>query len=333
MTDTDPAKEELDRLHTENKLLYDELGRQQTENDILKNNLEDTVFGVDYLKRKPNANELISFCTGIPSVEMFNWVVDNVCDMIKPVQGISIPNQVLLVLMKLRLNNRNQELAMKFDIDMRWVSQILNNVIPCLALTLQILINWPSREACVEHLPLAFQCTYPRCRVIIDCTEVFIQRPSNLTARAQTWSNYKHHNTLKFLIGITPTGAVSFVSKCWGGRVSDKELTQESAFLGMLEPTDQVLADRGFLIEEDIANSSAELIIPAFTRGKKQLSQRDVETTRRIAHVRIHVERAIGRIKNFKILKDIFPITLIKHANNIVTICAALTNLLPKLIA
>ena len=44
-------------------------------------------------------------------------------------------------------------------------------------------------------------------------------------ARAQTYSNYKHHNTVKFLIGITPQGVISFVLKGWGGRVSDKHLT------------------------------------------------------------------------------------------------------------
>ena len=38
------------------------------------------------------------------------------------------------------------------------------------------------------------------CVVIIDCFEIFIERPMNLKARAQTWSNYmyKHHNTVKF---------------------------------------------------------------------------------------------------------------------------------------
>ena len=62
--------------------------------------------------------------------------------------------------------------------------------------------------------------------VIIDCFEVFIDRPSCLLARAQTWSSYKHHNTAKFLIGITPQGTVSFILKGWGGRASDKFITE-----------------------------------------------------------------------------------------------------------
>ena len=44
--------------------------------------------------------------------------------------------------------------------------------------------------------------------VIIDCFEVFIDRPTNLLVSAQTFSNYKHHNTIKILIETTPQGTV-----------------------------------------------------------------------------------------------------------------------------
>ena len=61
-----------------------------------------------------------------------------------------------------------------------------------------------------------------------------MERPKNLTARAITWSNYKHNNTIKYLIGTTPAGAISFLLKGWGGRVSDKMITMEYGFLGKL---------------------------------------------------------------------------------------------------
>ena len=55
---------------------------------------------------------------------------------------------------------------------------------------------------------------------IIDCSEIFIERPKNLAARAQNWSNYKHNNLAKYLIGITPSGAIMFLYAGWDGRVS-----------------------------------------------------------------------------------------------------------------
>ena len=40
---------------------------------------------------------------------------------------------------------------------------------------------------------------HSKCRIIIDCTEIFIERPKSLINQASTWSDYKHHNTVKFL--------------------------------------------------------------------------------------------------------------------------------------
>jgi hypothetical protein len=43
----------------------------------------------------------------------------------------------------------------------------------------------------------------------------FVDRPTDLLARAQTFSSYKHHYTVKVLIGITPQGTICFVSEAW----------------------------------------------------------------------------------------------------------------------
>ena len=144
--------------------------------------------------------------------------------------------------------------------------------------------------------------------VIIYCFEVFIEKPTNLLARAQTFSSYKHHNTIKVLVGITPQGTISFVSEAWGGRVSDKFLTENCAFLEKLIPGDMVIADRGFTVTESVGLRQAKLVIPAFTRGKAQLDPVDVEETRGIANVRIHVERVIGLLRRkYAILEGTLP--------------------------
>ena len=111
----------------------------------------------------------------------------------------------------------------------------------------------------------------------------------------QSWSQCKHYNTIKYLIGITPQGGVSFLSKGWGGRTSgrtsDKHVTNNSGFLNKLLPGNVVLADRGFDIQESVGLICAKIKIPSFTKGRQQLSAINVESSRNIANVKIYVER------------------------------------------
>lgn len=148
-----------------------------------------------------------------------------------------------------------------------------------------------------------------------------------MKARAETWSNYNHQNTIKYLIGITPAGSISFLSDGWGGRASDKLITLDSNFLNKLDHGDVILADRGFLIREELASVGATLKIPSFTKGKWQLSGSCGDTSRQLSRVHIHVERVIGQLKNFQILNSVIPISQVDMLDHIVTICAGLTNL------
>ena len=83
---------------------------------------------------------------------------------------------------------------------------------------------------------MSFCCFFKKCGIIIDCTELFIERPSDLLACAQVWSNYKYHSTAKFLSGITPQGTISFVSKCAGEHMSDKEIPERCGIIKYLLP-------------------------------------------------------------------------------------------------
>jgi len=73
----------------------------------------------------------------------------------------------------------------------------------------ETLVLWPSKEAVKENLPRSFK-KYPNTRIIIDCTEVFIEKPTSPYAQRATWSEYKEHNTIKTLVGITPSGYFVF---------------------------------------------------------------------------------------------------------------------------
>ena len=161
--------------------------------------------------------------------------------------------------------------------------------------------------------------------MIIDCTELYIETPSSMTAQSQTWSQYKHHNTFKALVAITPIGQVCFVSKLWTGKVSDKEITTESGVLELLEKGDNLMADRGFDIV-DVMPLGTTLNIPPFKGSRSQLTASETEETMKIAAVRIHVERSIKRIKSYHILDGVMPLSLHSMASEIFETCAYLSN-------
>ena len=68
------------------------------------------------------------------------------------------------------------------------------------------LVAWLPREAIRDNVPETFSKTGKnKCPVILDCAEVLIERPKPLDCQTATWSDYKHHNTIKFLVGILPS--------------------------------------------------------------------------------------------------------------------------------
>ena len=166
----------------------------------------------------------------------------------------------------------------------------------------------------------------PTTYMIIDASELFVE--------TSMWSNYKHHNTAKYLVGVTPNGAISFISAAFVGSISDPELTRCSGLLSKLDEKGKVsvMADRGFTIRDQLQSIGVKLNIPPFLDSQKQLPAHVVQQGRSIASLCIHVERAIGRMKNFTILKGVFPINMARIANQIVCVCAWLTNFFPPLV-
>ena len=152
--------------------------------------------------------------------------------------------------------------------------------------------------------------------------------------QSSTWSNYKQHNTAKYLVGVIPNRAISFVSPAFVGSISDPELTRCSGLLSKLDGKGKVavMVDRGFTIRYQLESIGIELNIPSFLDGRNQLPAAEVQQGRSIASLRIHVERAIGRMKNFTILKGVFPISMARIINQIVCVCAWLTNFSPPLV-
>ena len=78
-------------------------------------------------------------------------------------------------------------------------------------------------------------------------------------------------------------------------------LTKRSGLLELLEKGDSVMADRGFNIQDDLTPLEVKVNIPPFLKRKNQLEPEELVETRHIASLRIHVEQAMERIKNYYI--------------------------------
>lgn len=257
----------------------------------------------------------IIFWTLVKCMEPFakKKVVMPVCD------------QIFMTLMKLRLNLVHGDLSRRFGVSESFVSRNVKFWIDTLAKHLSELIFWLPRETIRATMPDCFK-RFPKTTCIMDCAETIMQKPRNLKSRGESYSNYKSHNTVKYLVTIAPSGLIMHISRAYGGRCSDKFIVQNCGVLGYLVPGDEVLADRGFTIQDILFAKQVKLNMPAFSHGK-QLTEEEVTRTRRLATVRIHVERVIRRMKVFKILKDIVPITLTKQVDKILIIISALVNL------
>ena len=242
-------------------------------------------------------------------------------------------NEFFLTLCRLRCGLMEQDLAYRFHVSQATVSRICIAWINFLYCKLSEIPIWPSRAQVQSLMPPQFKEQYPNTRIIIDATEVYIQKPSNPHAQLLTFSSYKNHNTAKALAGITPSGALSFISPLYGGSISisDRELVIQSGLINKLEMGDAIMADKGFSIADLLEHRKISLNIPP-RKTSNQFDNDEMIETRRIASLRIHIERAFSRVKSFKILNNI-PNNMAGLSSEIFYTCALLTNFQPPLIS
>lgn len=262
---------------------------------------------------------------------------------VKATGQMPLMDQFFMTLVKLKHDMKFEYLADQVAIPESTVIDYFWKWVDLVHAKLHFLVRWPDRDHIFSVIPPSMKVLFPRLTGIIDCFEIFIEAPGNLKARAQCWSNYKHHTTMKFLISCNPLGAINFLSSAWGGRVSDVHLVRHSGLLSLPDhhPGDQILADRGFTMREEFATMAGlELLVPAFTKGRAQFSAQDIERSRQLSSVRIHIERVIGLMKNrYAILQGIIPLRMVNSLKNeslhsafssadkLVGCCAILTNL------
>ena len=190
-----------------------------------------------------------------------------------------------MTLVRLRLGIPELDLAHRFGMSQSSVSRITLTWINLMYLNFKAIVKFPSWSVVKKHMPVIFKKEYPNTRIIIDATELVIQCPTSLTHQSATFSNYKNRNTVKVLIGITPSGVISFVSQTYEGSISDRKLVEQTGLLKMLEPGDEIMADKGFLIQDLLAPIGVRLNVPPLLQSNSQMPPEDVAMTKKICPV------------------------------------------------
>ncbi|KAJ8668900.1 hypothetical protein QAD02_000159 [Eretmocerus hayati] len=234
-------------------------------------------------------------------------------------------NRIVLCFIKLKLNVSFRCLCVFFGITRNVCASQFYYMVRLLAKILRNAIYWPTKEECLKSMPKCFK-GFEKTRVVLDCTEIPVEKPRCLKCRLRLYSFYKSCETLKILIGISASGLIIFLSDVYGGRASDKAIFVQSGILDKLDPTrDAVMVDKGFSIETECLENHIQLIIPPKLKAK-QMPRDDVLLTNKIAAARVHVERAIQRMKLWDIVRSKVQWILIPYIDDIFTIIGGLVN-------
>ena len=305
---------------------------------VAESNDRKSVFSVYDLQCYEDDESKVPFYTGLPTLAVLKLVLDFVGPHMSDMTvTLTKEQEFLLCLVKLKMNYQFQDMAYSLGVSCSTVHESFHRTLEVLVARLSFLIMWPEREVLRLTMPVCFRESFGnKFAVIVDCFEMTAEKPSGAANQIQGHSNYKHNQNVKFLIGITPQGTVSFISHSWGGRTSDKHIIEDSGILSNLLPGDILMADKGFNIEEEVLFYQVKLVIPNLTHGKKQLHPLEVENTREIVSVRINVERVIGCVRRmFAILQSTVPIEFMERKKDstdttidqIVLACCCLFNL------
>ena len=245
---------------------------------------------------------------------------------------ISLEDQLLMALMKLRLNLRDLDLAERFNCSRMTVSNVVKTIVLALhelPLVGVLKRGIPSQAKCRGSMPKSFD-EFLSARIVLDATEITQDIPQQLDKQASSYSNYKSRHTVKAVTGVAPNGAIVYCSELYPGSASDVAIVEHSQLLQELVAGDLILADNGFTLHK-VLPAGVNLNIPPFQIGKSQFTK-EAKLCAKIARARIHVERANSLIKNFDILNHV-PSNLRPLSIQIFQLCCCLVNLQAPLLA
>ena len=216
-------------------------------------------------------DEAFHYYTGLENYSIFKLLLDILGPAVNslnyfngPKPNLSSENILFLVLIRLRRYKTIFELGLLFAVDKSQVTNCFVTWVNLMYYTFKELNWWPEKELVRFYMPSDFKSKFPSTRVILDGTECPIQKPSQPLAQQTTFSSYKNRNTLKTVIGFTPGGLVTYVSPCYGGATSDRQIIERGKLPQMCDSGDSVMVDKGFNVDDLFVPNKVSVNTPAF---------------------------------------------------------------------
>ena len=225
--------------------------------------------------------------------------------------SINLQTELLAVLMICRHALRIGVMAYILHKSETTIQRIFNGWVMFIPTVLNKINRTPDNGFLLTHMPKSFiDSGHGLTDLVIDATEFKLQCASNFELNSIMFSNYKNHVTGKALIGITPHGSGILFSDVYPGSISDSELTAKCGAIEYVNEGHEIMSDRGFSIQDLCSVKGITLNRPK-QKDDDQFNQSEVARNFDIAATRIHVERFIGRVRDWDILNKVWPLTRI----------------------
>jgi len=233
--------------------------------------------------------------------------------------GVSSKEQLLIFLIKLKSDLSFPALAALAQRTPQFVVKYFNVVLAALYQECLTHNFWLDKKTIEARMPPTFKRAAPNTRILIDAAEIQTEAPPGGVDIVKKTNDNNHCDSdkeadqaspsFKFLLGMAPSGEITYYSKVFEGRTSNTQMVRESALLDMLEEGDQVLADTKFpqIVDRSGCGAvGARVVVPPeeqlpFPEKNNRLSQQDATIMSKLR--KEIVQGTIRKIKKFRILK------------------------------
>ena len=242
----------------------------------------------------------LSSATGLESMKLFDTILKAADIAIKgkrrqSLSGMGTREKLIFTFMKLKQNISYAFLALLFQsYTAKRCRTIFLEMLVILGKVLKVAVPWPEKEQILQSMPTCFE-QFKDIRVVVDCTEIYIETPKKTCCQLINYSQYKSGNTCKVMTGVTSSGNVSFISKYYRGRATDSQIFLQNGLLNLVQ-SEESMFDKGFRIDEACARRGVKIVRPPFLQEKRKFTMEEARLTAAIASSRVHVERCNQRI-------------------------------------